>query len=443
MHAASLRQMFEKMLPRDTIKSAIERLGVQERERRMDPLALVYSLVLMGGTTECGRIATVMRDYFGRGATQVARGSYYKWFDEQLLALMVELSEAARAYVEAMPKHLPGVLADRIDWRAVDSTVVKLPKELAAVYPGTGDYASLKVHKEYSLGVENVVGYHITPGRRHDGPELMIDERRRGTGLVVDLGYASLDLLRDCRAHDVHVVVRLKGGWKVFVDELSDRSAWTGAGAVPHSADTPLDLSVFDKLFDIDVTVGPDTAPIDIRLVGVPFEKEYGLFLTLLPRTTHSAEEVAMIYRLRWGIEVDNKLSKTGCQLDELTAQRPVSAQILVHASMIASMIANAIVHIDNLDQGAVGTKTVRPVHPPLHPIATWKILIVSANRVADMLADDNTPETAWTRLAELIVHGAGDPNWRKRPSALDRVKGRTPAGRAWRRNAPDEAAHA
>lgn len=384
-----------------------------------------------------------MRDYFRRGAPEVARGSYYRWFDEQLLSVMIELSNAALAHVEVMPKHLLGVLAGCSDWRAIDSTVAKLPDELQGTFPGTGDYASLKVHKEYSLGVENVVGYHITAGRRHDGPELVIDESRRGTGLIVDLGYASFDLLRKCEAHDVRVVVRLKGGWKVYVDELADPSAWRGAADVPDSADAPLDLSGFSDVLDIDVTVGPDAAPLGVRLIGVPFDKDYAFFLTNLPRSTHSAEEVAMVYRLRWGIEIDNKLSKTACQLDEITAERPVAAEILVHASMIASMIANAIVHIDNLEQGAVAEKTVRPVHPPLHPIAAWKITVAWATDISAMLVGPAPSDALWTRLAAQITRNAGDPNWRKRPSAMDRVKGRVPSGRAWRHAAGRAGAHA
>jgi len=45
-----------------TISEAIVRLGVQSRKRAADPLALVVSLILMGGTWESGRIATVIRD---------------------------------------------------------------------------------------------------------------------------------------------------------------------------------------------------------------------------------------------------------------------------------------------------------------------------------------------------------------------------------------------
>lgn len=427
----SLRALFESMLPRDVIAEAVGRLGAQKRERLLDPIELIFSLVLMGGTAESGRIASVVRDYFDRGGTRVARSSYYKWFDQQFLDVVRELSVRSLAYVAAMPKHLPGVLAGRRDWLAVDSTVVKLPDALAAVYPGTGEYAALKVHKTYSLGTENLAAYHITPARRHDGPELTIDASWRGLGLIVDLGYASFDLLRACRTHDVHVVLRLKDGWNVFVDDAAGREGWRG---VPADLASDADLVVpDDEVLDVDVMLGPENARIPMRLVGLEVSGEQTLFLTNLPRTTHSAEEVGMVYRLRWCIEIDNKLSKSGCQLDEITAERPVSAEILVHASMLASMLANAIVHLDNVEQGATGAKTVKPKHPPLHPISVWKILVAGSSRLAAMLHDPQLEPARWSHVANNLTRGAGDPNWRRKPSAMDLVKGRTPSGRTWR----------
>ena len=61
MQAAALRKMFETVLPAEAIREAVVRLGVQKRRRSLDPVALIYSLILQGGTWECGRIATAVR----------------------------------------------------------------------------------------------------------------------------------------------------------------------------------------------------------------------------------------------------------------------------------------------------------------------------------------------------------------------------------------------
>jgi hypothetical protein len=305
--AAAVRGLFEEALPRDKIMEAAARLEVQQRVRHFDPPAMVMALVMLGGTAEAGRIGAALREYFESGQKKVARSAAYRWFDEEFLLLMQELSDGLLAYVRRMPVHLPGVLAGRRDWRVVDSTTVKLDKALLDSFPGTGEYAALKVHVELSLGVENVVGYKITPARRHDSPELVVDESRRGTGLLVDLGYVSHALLRACHEHDVHLVVRLKDGWNVFLDtavqvgELDDWAlpeellGYLDGQALPANLDLP---------FDVDVRLGgPDSATC-ARLVNVATPEGFRAYLTTLPRATHDADAVAFLYRLRWSVEL-------------------------------------------------------------------------------------------------------------------------------------------
>ena len=106
------------------------------------------------------------------------------------------------------------------DWRVVDSTTVRLDDRLVDTFPGAGEYAALKIHKEWSVGTGNLLGYKITPARDHDSPQLIIDERRRGTGLLIDLGYASIERLVECDMYDVQYVIRLKENWKPKVERL-------------------------------------------------------------------------------------------------------------------------------------------------------------------------------------------------------------------------------
>ena len=436
MRAEDVRELFETVLPNEFIAEAARRLGVQERQRVLDPVELVMSLVLMGGTAEAGRIAATIRDYFDRGNKQVARSAYYRWFDAQLLALMVELVERAKAHVRSMPRHLPGILAGRTDWRAVDSTTIHLDDALKDLYPGTGEYAALKVHVELSLGCENVVDYHISPAREHDGPHLVIDESRRGTGLLVDLGYVSHDLFRACEEHDVHLVVRLKGGWNVFLDPnvmAGDVRDWVCAPELLEHLDSglPFDARKNGKL-DVDVQMGPAGAPVRARLVTVETPEGLRAFLTNLPRSTHSAAEVTMLYRLRWGVELQNKLAKTGCQLDEVTAKTPIPMEILVHAAMLASMLANAAAHLEHLDQGLVGQKTPKLKRPPVHAMAIWKYIVTGSPRLIDLLRGVPRRD-GWDHVARVLTRGGQDPNWRRKPSPIDMVKGRTASGRPWR----------
>lgn len=441
MDGSDLRAMLEAILPADTIMAAVRATGFQQRQRKLDPLALVRALVLVGGTPDGGRQADALRAYLEQGVPRVVRGAFYAWFNEPLGALMTDLGARATAFAAAMPKILPGILAGRRDWRVMDSTVVKLRGALASQFPGTGDYASLKVHKEYSLGAENVVAYHVTAGKDHDGPELVVGEDRRGTGLVVDLGYASHGLLRNCLAHDVHVIVKLKEGWNVYLDPTVTpevRAGWVVGTAFEGELRGGHDVRLGkDGAFDVDVTVGPADAPIPVRLVGVPGDKGYCTFLTTVPRSTHTLHQIGTLYRLRWTIEIDNKLAKSSCRLDQIQAETTVSALVLIHAAMVASIIANAVVHADQLARITASRTAPRPV-APLHPMLVAKMIAHMADRIACTMSEDPPRPEEWNRLMGLIEHMGRDPNWRRRPSAIDEVKGRVASrGRGRRDRAP------
>ena len=314
MKADAVEMLFREVLPYDYIRERAKALGVQQRERIFDPVRLILALVLNGGTAESGRIAAALREYTKRGGEKVARSASYRWFDKELLALLMELVERAQRYVLEMPSTLPGVLAGRRDWRAIDSSTVKLSRALKDVYPGTGDYAALKVHAEISLGVENVVAWHITPARRHDSPELVIDESRRGTGILVDLGYVSHEMIRNCCAHDVSYVIRLKDGWKCFLDSdvmPSDVDSWR----VPDEVLARMGVeSLPDKLeteLDIDVRLGHESNGVQSRLINIKTPEGWRAYLTNLPRETHDSAAISFLYALRWSVELHFKLANS------------------------------------------------------------------------------------------------------------------------------------
>jgi hypothetical protein len=437
MKTSAIQALFETVLPVSFIESEATRLGVQLRQRHLRLVELLVSLVLMGGSPEAGRLSAALRDYFVRGNPRVVRGASAKWFDLSMLELLNGLSQRALEYARAMPRHLPGLLSGRTDWRVFDSTTVKLDKRLLEVWPGAGDYAALKVHVELSLGCENVVDYHISPAREHDAPHLTVDETRRGTGLLVDLGYVSHDLLRRCATHDVWLVVRLKEGWRLRLDAAvmgGASTAWLADEAQVDQLFAGTTLGELPKKeTDIDVLLGPETEPVRARLVGFETPEGWRFLLTNLSRETHTLAEVAMLYRLRWSIEIQNKLSKSACQLDEITARTAAPAEILVHAAMIASILANAVAHLEHIDQGMVDERCKVPVRPPLHAILVWKCIAAAGPRLATLIGNPNDATKAWDEVAQFLMYGGQDPNWRRSPSPIDQVKGRTPSGRPWR----------
>lgn len=427
MTGADVREVYEAALPDEALDPLIRATGFQRRERQLQAKEFIRAAVISAATGGGGRQADVLRTYFEAGAPQVVRGAGYSWFNESFEAVMAGVRERTFAYVRSQAPDLPGVLGRYVrDWHVVDSTTVKLDKRLQSEYPGTGDYAALKLHKRFSIGLGTLWDYHISPAREHDAPHLVLDESWRGLGLLVDLGYASHQLLRDCGAHGVQYVLRLKEGWKPKVDKVHRGEM---LGALLSGAD--FDALIADGLLrlagrsiDLDVTLASGETALTSRLVGVNGPKGWCWYLTSLPRTVKPTQ-VLDLYRVRWEIEADNKLDKSCLRLDEVRAYSGPAVRAMIHAAMVSAMLVCLVAHRHRLSEAPPPRKGAERTKPPIHPQMMARQVGASAMRIAAALAlQGESAEKEWEFLAGLLLHQGTDPNWRSRPSVLDQLRG-------------------
>lgn len=423
MTGAELKEIMEIVLPESVLKNLVNKTGFEQRERKRDALKFLRAMLVSAASPSGGRQADIMRTYFDNGAQKVARGSFYDWFGKPLEETTKKLADLTMEFAQPQPLDLPGILGCVKGWLIVDSMTVRLHDNLKSDYPGTGDYAALKLHKTLSVGHGTVVEYHFSPAREHDSPHLKLDESWRGKGLLVDLGYASLERLRNCQRFGVSIVMRLKSNWKPKVERIvrGDLSRTFVPG-------TDLDILLLEdealllgNCIDADITVGPDA--ISMRLVGVLIPKRgYYFYLTNLPRSI-GARQVADLYRVRWEIELNNKLDKSSHRLNEIDARKPAAVHALIHATMISSMLVGIIVHRYNLGV-AQRCEKVR-TEAPLHHGLVARMLATSAFRIAEAFElQGDKADAEWEHLAGVIVHTGKDPNWRRNPSILDQLRG-------------------
>jgi hypothetical protein len=363
----------------------------------------------------------------------VARSAFYRWCDVPLEQFMEALAQRALADARAQPVDLSGPLCSVQDWDLVDSTTVTVRDALREAFPGTGDAAAIKVHKVLSVGCGAPVHDHFSPAREHDSRHLEIDASWQGCGLRADLAYASLARLRACEAHHVCFVMRLKEHWKPKVDSIA-RGQVTQAFLPGTDFDTLLedDTLVLDgRAIDADVHVGGDKHPLPLRLVGVQTPTGSCFFLTNLPARL-GPRQVADLYRVRWEVELSIRLDKSVHRLDAIDAERPCSLKTLLHASLIASTIAALLAHTHTVHTRPQQAGTPR-TEAPLHPRRLALQLAVSCQSIAQAFELEGTEaQQRWNKIAELLTHAGRDPNWRRRPSILDQLRGwkRQPIGR-------------
>lgn len=428
MLGADVRRVFETILPDKALMKLVLKSKLQERTRKLDALRLLRAMIIAAATGYGGRQADVMRLYFKAGAARVVRGVFYGWFGLELEVLMLAIRQRALDYARALRCDLPGLLGAHVtDWHIVDSSTVKLDKALFAEYPGAGDYAALKIHKRFSVGLGTTIDYHLSPAREHDNIHLTIDESWSGLGVLLDLGYASFKLIRDCEEHDVRFVIRLKDSWKPRVQHVARGSVTRAfaAGTDLHELINDEILVLDGNVIDVDVKFGSGRSVVSCRMVGVPTpEDTYRFYLTNLPPAV-GPRQIADLYRVRWEIESDNKLDKSCMHLDQIAARTGPSVRAMVHASIVSSIIVCVLAHHVRLNEAPPPRQGTERRTAPIHPQSLARAVGSASGTIAaamDLRGDQATRE--WNRIAEFLSHLGRDPNWRRSPSILDQLRG-------------------
>ena len=141
------------------------------------------------------------------------------------------------------------------------------------------------------------------------------------------------------------------------------------------------------------------------RLVGVLDDEtgEYHLFITDILPEQLTPEDVALLYRARWSVEMVFKELKRLYKLDEIPSNQPVVIKSLVMVSMLTLVVSHRIL---NLMRCLMPEKSER-----FTPLRWAELFYTSASKLMDrVLALDGIYLDAFTLL--MLYAGEGiDPN--------------------------------
>ena len=153
--------------------------------------------------------------------------------------------------------------------------------------------------------------------------------------------------------------------------------------------------------------------------------KTYRFYITSLPRNI-GPRQVSDLYRTRWEIETDNRLNKSCFNLDEIGSKTVSALHAMIHAAMTGTVICCLLAHRHRLaNRPPVDGPLVERDHAPLHPQLLSRALGVASDRVANALSlSGEEAWAAWEKITDYLLHLGKDPNWRRRPSILDVMRG-------------------
>jgi putative transposase len=428
-----IRETLTTLLPRVELEHLAYESGMVQRRRKVDPSAMLWTLVLGFATGRERTFAGLRRMYQRATGTSLAPSAFYDRFTPELVRfLRAVVGELSGRLAEHEPA-CRGLLSKFADVVVTDATVVKLHRLLERRYPGTrtnSNPAAAKLHLVMSVMGKGLERVKFTGERANDHRSLRMGPWVAGRLLLFDLGYFRYQLFDCIDRNGGTFLTRLPAGANPLIIGMNRR--WRGR-TVALEGKRLDEVAGQLKRMTLDVEVEVEfprrvyagrrrTHRRRFRLIGVrdPHSQSYWFYLTNIPVEEFDAESLAQVYACRWQVELLFKELKSHYRLTELPTRKGHIVEALILSSIITLLVSRQV-----LD--AVRRRLRRQRHRV--PEGRWASLFAAAaSSILDLLTMPvRTAKVLAKRLEPMLLHEALDPN-RGRLLLLQRVD----QGLAW-----------
>ncbi len=350
----SVLETLNALVGPDEILETGRRLGVIQRQRKVDLPALVEATIL-AMSPHPGVQTSIFVNYLSRTDEPLALSSFYDrftWpFAEMMQALAWRSIEAVR---EATPdtrrrEDLGVLLKEFRDVHVVDSSSHLLKRLARHWAPSTSKVkpAGVKWHAVVSLKDGVPVADRLTEQKLHDSAGLPDGALAPGTLTLFDLGYLDVGRFVDAMQRGADFLTRLKSTHNPIIVRVH-----TGKGDRLKARGMRLEDALVQEVvlddagaLDLDVLLEANGQSVTARVVAELSAKdgEFHWYLTSVRRDVLSIDDIVEAYRLRWYIELFFKQIKSGAGLDTILASRPGAVAALVYAKVIALCLARLL----------------------------------------------------------------------------------------------------
>lgn len=406
-----IQQALTSVLPRQRIRDMARRLGVVQRRRKLDIVALVYSLVLGFASGDRRSLSGLRRSYFRATAMRLAPSSFYARFTPGLTKLMRALAMSAiRQFAERRPK-LRDVFAPFVEVLAIDSALIRLHDALEDFYPSVWSHymkASVKL-----TVVMNVIGrgptrVGISHGSRHDVHLLKPGRLMRGRLLLFDLGFFSAVLFQRIDDFEGYFLSRARKHANPIIVHAHRRGQKPLVGLKLRDA---LE-QVRDGIVDVDAEMGYmlDRSPythyrVRFRYVAV-YNSElerWHCYVTNLPLSAMKAEHFAAVYAARWEVELLFRELKSHYRIDQMPSANKHITETLIFAALLSLVLSRKLYR---------SVTTRYRLDPQRLPFDRWAMLLAQvAHQLLTIALGRRSRPHHHARLERFLSSEAIDPN--------------------------------
>lgn len=310
-----------------------------------NPQATLQQLAQMAGTVGVSISSQGLDQRFTQAAAQFLRRM-----------LEAAITQVVTAHPVAIPlvQRFAGVYL-------LDSSTIMLPDALAGIWQGCGGsserqtQSALKLQVQFDLSTGALRGPWLQSGRTHDRQAPHQTTFQRGALRLADLGYFSLQTLRELTSAGVYWLSRLHQHTHVFEPAGSclDLLTWLSKQQAGLQ-DLPICLGAQDRLNArlLAVRVPAQVAEQRRRRLRKQAKRKgqtvskrhlalaaWTLLVTNVPVELLTLEEALVLLRARWQIELLFKLWKSLGRLDESRSAQPWRQLCEVYAKMLALLV--------------------------------------------------------------------------------------------------------
>jgi IS4 transposase len=316
-------------------------------------------------------LTSLRRAYEKESSDKIAPSAFYDRFTEGLYGF---LKECLTHGIADLAGHASLALSEKLqgfkDIVVYDGTIIKLHDMLAEKFPGARHKAELKIRLAIGL-TGNTKSVALFPGKTSELKTIRIGSWVENNILLFDLGYFKYEMFSRIRKFGGHFVSRVKTGVNPTI--ISVLRTHRGqpidlAGKKLQDVLPRLKREVIDCLVEVEFKVSASRAKKSdgdrfevyhpkggtskiketFRLVGVLDEEtgEYHLYITDIMPEQLPAEDVALLYRARWSIEMVFKELKRLYKLDDIPSDKPVVIKSLVMVSMLTLVVSHRVLNL-------------------------------------------------------------------------------------------------
>ena len=353
--AESLLEMF----PEDFIRTLAKETGFVKRERKIDPVLLFWVLILQFGVNFKRTIHGIKRCYESTAQVEMSISSFHDRFTPEMEEFLHRcVLHAIEFNTLKVNRRLREKLKDVTDLLIQDSTIIRLHDSLAKKWPAARSSkatAGMKLSCLMSAVSDGPKRVAIVPESTAEIKTLKLGPWVQDRVLLLDLGFFRLQIFDRIDQYKGLFVTRLKKKVNATIvsvnrtcrgnaKELVGEKLWD---VLPSLKRGVLDLEV-EMSFKRREYKGKRTKTARrFRVVGMYNDdaKGYHLYLTNIPVSRLSAEDVARLYGARWEIELIFKELKSQYRMDQVTSKNPNVIKCLTWVAILVMMCSRRILH--------------------------------------------------------------------------------------------------